>query len=191
MPSTSTCRARSASCRARAYGFTEADLDRKIFHRSRARASSLRRCARSSRSCAAPIARRIGVEFMHITDPAQKGWMQERIEGPDKEITFTAKGKKRDPQQADRGGRLREVPRRQVHRHQALRPRRRRSDDPGARADHQARRPARREGDRARHGASRPPQRARQRDGEAASRDLPRVQGRLVRSPTTSKARAT
>ena len=31
----------------------------------------------------------LGVEFMHISDPAQKGWMQERIEGPDKEITFT------------------------------------------------------------------------------------------------------
>ena len=39
--------------------------------------------------------------------------------------------------------------RREIHRHQALRPRRRRSDDSGARADHQARRQARREGDRA------------------------------------------
>jgi 2-oxoglutarate dehydrogenase E1 component len=31
---------------------------------------------------------------MHISDPAQKGWMQERIEGPDKEITFTREGKR-------------------------------------------------------------------------------------------------
>ena len=37
------------------------------------------------------------------------------------------RGQARDPQQADRGRGLREVPRRQVHRHQALRPRRRRS----------------------------------------------------------------
>jgi hypothetical protein len=36
----------------------------------------------------------IGVEFMHITDPAQKGWLQERIEGPDKEIAFTKEGKR-------------------------------------------------------------------------------------------------
>ena len=36
----------------------------------------------------------LGVEFMHISDPAQKGWMQERIEGPDKEITFTREGKR-------------------------------------------------------------------------------------------------
>src|SRR5215208_5513567 len=31
---------------------------------------------------------------MHISDPAQKAWIQERIEGPDKEITFTREGKR-------------------------------------------------------------------------------------------------
>src|SRR6266436_4627680 len=31
---------------------------------------------------------------MHISDPAQKGWIQERIEGPDKEISFTPEGKR-------------------------------------------------------------------------------------------------
>ncbi|WP_156850588.1 2-oxoglutarate dehydrogenase E1 component [Bartonella refiksaydamii] len=36
----------------------------------------------------------IGVEYMHISDPAQKAWLQERIEGPDKRIAFTQKGKK-------------------------------------------------------------------------------------------------
>jgi len=35
-----------------------------------------------------------GVEFMHITDPIEKSWIQERIEGPDKQIAFTAEGKK-------------------------------------------------------------------------------------------------
>ena len=34
------------------------------------------------------------VEFMHITDPAEKSWIQERIEGPDKAIAFTAEGKR-------------------------------------------------------------------------------------------------
>ncbi len=34
-----------------------------------------------------------GVEFMHITDPAEKSWLQERIEGPDKAISFTPEGK--------------------------------------------------------------------------------------------------
>ena len=31
---------------------------------------------------------------MHISDPAEKAWIQERIEGPDKAITFTENGKK-------------------------------------------------------------------------------------------------
>jgi len=37
---------------------------------------------------------RIGYEFMHISDPEQKDWLQRRIEGPDKEITFTPEGKR-------------------------------------------------------------------------------------------------
>ena len=36
----------------------------------------------------------IGVEFMHIADPDEKAWIQQRIEGVDKEIDFTEKGKK-------------------------------------------------------------------------------------------------
>ncbi len=36
----------------------------------------------------------VGVEFMHITDPAEKSWIQERIEGPDKAIVFTPEGKR-------------------------------------------------------------------------------------------------
>jgi 2-oxoglutarate dehydrogenase E1 component len=36
----------------------------------------------------------IGYEFMHITDAEQKDWLQRRIEGPDKEISFTPEGKK-------------------------------------------------------------------------------------------------
>lgn len=35
----------------------------------------------------------IGVEFMHISDPTQKAWIQERIEGPDKGVAFTPEGK--------------------------------------------------------------------------------------------------
>ena len=34
------------------------------------------------------------VEFMHISDPEQKAWIQQRIEGPDKDISFTKAGKK-------------------------------------------------------------------------------------------------
>jgi len=43
-------------------------------------------------SASAPTAQTLGVEFMHITNGAQKGWIQERIEGPDKEISFNPRG---------------------------------------------------------------------------------------------------
>ena len=36
----------------------------------------------------------LGVEFMHISNAAQKSWIQERIEGRDKEISFTREGKR-------------------------------------------------------------------------------------------------
>ena len=35
----------------------------------------------------------LAVEFMHIGDPEEKAWIQERIEGPDKEIAFTEMGR--------------------------------------------------------------------------------------------------
>ncbi|MFP1630619.1 2-oxoglutarate dehydrogenase E1 component [Zhengella sp. ZM62] len=36
----------------------------------------------------------MGVEFMHISNPEEKAWIQERIEGPDKGVAFTEMGKK-------------------------------------------------------------------------------------------------
>src|SRR5690606_9032715 len=38
--------------------------------------------------------RHIGFEFMHITNPQQKAWIQKRIEGERKDIHFTVEGKK-------------------------------------------------------------------------------------------------
>ena len=35
----------------------------------------------------------IGVEFLHITDPEQKSWIQQRIEGPRNQTDFTPRGK--------------------------------------------------------------------------------------------------
>ncbi|MBV9243622.1 MAG: 2-oxoglutarate dehydrogenase E1 component, partial [Methylobacteriaceae bacterium] len=75
------------------YGFTEADYDRRIFIDNvlgleyatiREMVVILRRTYCGT----------IGYEFMHISDPAAKSWIQERIEGPDKEITFTREGKR-------------------------------------------------------------------------------------------------
>jgi 2-oxoglutarate dehydrogenase E1 component len=35
----------------------------------------------------------VGLQYMHISDPAEKAWLQRRIEGKDKEISFTPEGK--------------------------------------------------------------------------------------------------
>ena len=77
----------------RSYGFTEADYDRKIFidHVLGLDFASLREIVAI---CQRTYCQTMGVEFMHISNPAQKAWMQERIEGPDKEITFTREGKR-------------------------------------------------------------------------------------------------
>jgi 2-oxoglutarate dehydrogenase E1 component len=77
----------------RSYGFTEADFDRKIFLDQ-----VLGLKFATLREIIAILERTycqtLGVEFMHISDPAQKSWIQERIEGPDKEIIFTREGKR-------------------------------------------------------------------------------------------------
>ena len=36
----------------------------------------------------------IGYEFMHMGDPDEKAWIRDRIEGPEKNITFTENGKR-------------------------------------------------------------------------------------------------
>src|SRR5450432_2584516 len=77
----------------RSYSFTEADLDRKIFldHVLGLEYATLREIVAL---CERTYCQTLGVEFMHITNAAQKSWIQERIEGPDKEISFTREGRR-------------------------------------------------------------------------------------------------
>jgi 2-oxoglutarate dehydrogenase E1 component len=77
----------------RSYGFVEADFDRKIFldHVLGLEYATLREIVAL---CERTYCQTLGVEFMHITNAAQKAWIQERIEGPDKEISFTREGRR-------------------------------------------------------------------------------------------------
>ena len=77
----------------RTYGFTDADLDRKIFldHVLGLEYGTLREIVAI---CERTYCQTLGVEFMHISNGAQKAWIQERIEGPDKEISFTPEGRR-------------------------------------------------------------------------------------------------
>jgi 2-oxoglutarate dehydrogenase E1 component len=74
------------------YGFAEADLDRPIFLDG-----TLGLQNASVREILAILRRTycgsVGVQYMHIADPGEKAWIQERIEGRDKEISFTPEGK--------------------------------------------------------------------------------------------------
>jgi len=77
----------------RTYGFTDDDLDQPIF---------IDQVLGFERPTLREIIQRlrrtycgnIGVEFMHIQDPAQKRWIQERIENIENETEFTRAGKR-------------------------------------------------------------------------------------------------
>ena len=74
-------------------GFTDADYDRPIFidYVLGLETATLREILSIlKRTYCGTFA----VEFMQITDPVQKAWIQQRIEGPDKDISFTTEGKK-------------------------------------------------------------------------------------------------
>ena len=75
------------------YGFTEKDYQRKIFldgvlGLQYANLSQIIKLLKKT-YCST-----IGYEFMHLGDPEEKAWIRNRIEGPEKDITFTNNGKK-------------------------------------------------------------------------------------------------
>jgi 2-oxoglutarate dehydrogenase E1 component len=77
----------------RTYGFTEPDMDRPIFLDGVLgfQYASLRQIVQIVRDT---YCGKIGVEFMHIQDPMQKAWIQERIESIRNQPQFTEKGKR-------------------------------------------------------------------------------------------------
>ena len=77
----------------RTYGFIEADLDREIFINNvlGLEVAPLRQIVQRVRET---YCGNIGVEFMHIQEPDQKAWIQERIESIHNRTQFTEKGKR-------------------------------------------------------------------------------------------------
>ncbi|HXY58331.1 MAG TPA: 2-oxoglutarate dehydrogenase E1 component [Methylocystis sp.] len=75
------------------YGFKDEDYDRKIF------IDGVLGLKYASVFEMVTILRRtycgtIGFEFMHVLDPAEKAWLQKRIETPKQEVAFTQEGKR-------------------------------------------------------------------------------------------------
>ena len=81
----------------RIYGFTEADLDRKIFldHLLGARLCDPARDRRDLRAHLLPDDRRR--VHAHLEWPRKRAWIQERMEGPETAISFTREGQPRHP----------------------------------------------------------------------------------------------
>lgn len=75
------------------YGFTEADYERKIFIDGML-GLEFATVPEMLEILQRTYCSTIGIEFMHISNPQEKGWLQERIEGPDKGVAFTLEGKK-------------------------------------------------------------------------------------------------
>jgi len=76
----------------RTYGFTEADLDREIFINNVLgfESATLRQIVDRVK---ATYSSNIGVEYMHIQEPDQKAWIQERIEAIHNRTEFTKRGR--------------------------------------------------------------------------------------------------
>jgi 2-oxoglutarate dehydrogenase E1 component len=74
------------------YGFSEADYDRSIFldFVLGLETATIREILEIVRRT---YCGNVGVQYMHISDPKEKGWLQARIEGRDKEIVFSKEGK--------------------------------------------------------------------------------------------------
>ena len=75
------------------YGFSPSDMDRPIYIGGSLgiESASLREIIAMLRET---YCGKIGVEFMHLTDPEEKSWIQERIEEPHNKTDFTVNGKR-------------------------------------------------------------------------------------------------
>ena len=77
----------------KSYGFTDADMDRPIFLDNvlGLQIASIREILQIVRRTYCGT---FALQYMHISDPEQAGWLKERIEGLGKEIQFTREGRK-------------------------------------------------------------------------------------------------
>ncbi len=75
------------------YGFTKSDYDRQIFLGG-ALGLEFGTVGQALDILKRIYCQHIGTEYMHISDPEQRLWVQQRLEDPDCEIRFTPQGKK-------------------------------------------------------------------------------------------------
>ena len=79
--------------RPESYGFEKKDYERKIFLDGvlGLQYANLKKILEILKKT---YSSNIGYEFMHMGDPNEKSWIRDRVEGPEKDISFTKNGKK-------------------------------------------------------------------------------------------------
>ncbi|TCL08530.1 2-oxoglutarate dehydrogenase E1 component [Shimia isoporae] len=77
----------------KSYGFTEADMDRPIFI-DKVLGLDIATMRQIMSIVKRTYCGTFALQYMHISNPEEAGWLKERIEGYDKEITFTREGRK-------------------------------------------------------------------------------------------------
>ena len=88
-----TTRKEHPELRPRTYGFTKADYDRPIYLGG-ALGLQFGTLCEVLAILKRVYGQHIGAEYMHISDPEQRQWIQDRLEGPESEVRFTPQGKK-------------------------------------------------------------------------------------------------
>ncbi len=77
----------------KSYGFTDADMDRPIFI-DKVLGLDIATMRQIMDIVKRTYCGTFALQYMHISNPEEAGWLKERIEGYDKEITFTREGRK-------------------------------------------------------------------------------------------------
>ncbi|MCW9043269.1 MAG: 2-oxoglutarate dehydrogenase E1 component [Pseudopelagicola sp.] len=77
----------------KSYGFTEADMDRPIFI-DKVLGLDIATMRQIMDIVKRTYCGTFALQYMHISNPEEAGWLKERIEGYDKEIKFTREGRK-------------------------------------------------------------------------------------------------
>ena len=78
----------------RTYGFSDADLGRSIYIANYLGLGETATLSEIVERCKHTYSSNIGVEYMHIQDPDQKNWIQERIEAIENRTEFSVNGRR-------------------------------------------------------------------------------------------------
>jgi hypothetical protein len=165
------------------YGLTEADMDREFSPGSWQGAAGPMKLRDIVANVKKTYCGTIGIEYMYISNTAEKRWIQKKFEGSLSTPTLSADQKRWILERLTAVRDARALSPYALRRAEALLRRGRRKHDPDARHRDRERRRQGRQGSRDRHGPPRPPERAGQYPRQDPRRPLLGIRGQAT--PTT------